>query len=76
MMLADCGVAQIFDFTVDGEKIWFTEWVENNIGVVDTSMSITFEIQLIMNFFNNHTWKFKTIELCCISKSQKDLDVH
>lgn len=46
MMLADCGLAQIFDFTVDGDKIWFTEWVENNIGVVDTSVPLPFEIQL------------------------------
>jgi virginiamycin B lyase len=46
IMLADCGVAQIFDFAVDGEKIWFTEWVENNIGVVDTSVPLPMEIQL------------------------------
>ena len=46
MMLSDCGVAQVFDFTVHGEKIWFTEWVENNIGVVDTSIPLPFEIQL------------------------------
>jgi len=37
-----CGLAQIFDFTVDGDKIWFTEWVENNIGVVDTSTPLPF----------------------------------
>jgi len=46
LMLADCGLAQIFDFAVDGEKIWFTEWVENNIGVVDTSVSLPVEINL------------------------------
>lgn len=46
MMLADCGLAQIFDFAIDGEKIWFTEWVENNIGVVDTSIPLPYEIQL------------------------------
>jgi len=46
LMLADCGVAQVFDFTVDGTKIWFTEWVENNIGVVDTSVALPLEIQL------------------------------
>ncbi|MGH1566972.1 MAG: lyase [Nitrosopumilus sp.] len=46
MKLADCGIAQIFDFTIDGEKIWFTEWVENNIGVVDTSIQLPIEIQL------------------------------
>ncbi len=49
MMLADCGLAQVFDFTVDGQKIWFTEWVENNIGVVDTSVPLPLEIQLESN---------------------------
>jgi len=44
-MMDNCGLAQIFDFAIDGEKIWFTEWVENNIGVVDTSVPLPFEIQ-------------------------------
>ena len=42
----DCGLAQIFDFTIAGDKIWFTEWVENNIGVVDTSKPLFFDVQL------------------------------
>ena len=41
-----CGVAQVFDFAVDGKKIWFTEWVENNIGVVDTSIPLPFTIEI------------------------------
>ena len=41
-----CGISQVFGFTVDGKKIWFTEWVENNIGVVDTSISLPFDIDL------------------------------
>jgi virginiamycin B lyase len=41
-----CGVAQVFDFAVDGKKIWFTEWVENNIGVVDTSILLPFSIDI------------------------------
>jgi len=41
-----CGVAQVFDFAVDGKKIWFTEWVENNIGVVDTSILLPFSINV------------------------------
>jgi len=41
-----CGVAQVFDFAVHGKKIWFTEWVENNIGVVDTSISPPFSIDI------------------------------
>ena len=39
-----CGVAQVFDFAADGKKIWFTEWVENNIGVVDTSILPSFSV--------------------------------
>jgi virginiamycin B lyase len=41
-----CGLAQVFDFTVDGDKIWFTEWVENNIGVVDMSVPLPFTIDI------------------------------
>ena len=48
-VMENCGVAQIFDFAISGEKIWFTEWVENKIGVVDTSVPLPFEIQLKNN---------------------------
>ena len=51
-VLDDCGIAQIFDFTIHGEKIWFTEWVENKIGVVDTSIPLPLEIQLEQNTLN------------------------
>ncbi len=44
LVFDDCGIAQIFDFAIDGEKIWFTEWVENNIGVVDTSVPLPLEV--------------------------------
>ena len=43
---SDCGLAQIFDFTTHNDEIWFTEWVENNIGVVDTSVALPFGIEL------------------------------
>ena len=42
----DCGLAQVFGFTVHEEKIWFTEWVENNIGVLDTSIPLPFKVDL------------------------------
>ena len=45
-VIDNCGVAQVFDFVADGEKIWFTEWVENNIGVVDTSIPLPFSIAI------------------------------
>ena len=42
----NCGLAQVFDFAIDGKKIWFTEWVENNIGVVDISTPLPFSIDI------------------------------
>jgi len=47
--MENCGLAQIFDFSIYGDKIWFTEWVENNIGVVDTSIKLPLDIQLDTN---------------------------
>lgn len=44
-LVADCGLAQVFDFTIHEDKIWFTEWVENNIGVVDTSVPLPFDVR-------------------------------
>lgn len=40
-MKSDCGIAQVFGFKVSGDKIWFTEWVENKIGKVDLNKPIT-----------------------------------
>lgn len=42
----DCGVAQVFDFTIKDDKIWFTEWAENNIGVLDTTVPLPFDISV------------------------------
>ena len=41
---SNCGVAQIFGFDAIGEKIWFTEWAENKIGVVDTGKPLPFTV--------------------------------
>lgn len=42
--MSDCGIAQVFGFTASGDKVWFSEWVENNIGYVDTSKEIPFTL--------------------------------
>ena len=73
MMLADCGLAQIFDFTISGEKIWFTEWVENNIGVVDTSIPLPLEIQLESNTVNLAPGDSQHFNFIISPKSQQDL---
>ena len=73
MVLSDCGLAQIFDFTVDGKKIWFTEWVENNIGVVDTSVALPLEIQLESNTLTMSPGDSKNLEFIVSPNSQKVL---
>jgi virginiamycin B lyase len=44
--IENCGLSQIFDFTLSKDKIWFTEWVENNIGVIDTSIPLSYDVDL------------------------------
>ena len=75
MMLADCGLAQIFDITVDGEKIWFTEWVENNIGVVDTSLPLPFDVQLEANSISLRPGDSKHFNLIVSPQSEEDIGV-
>jgi virginiamycin B lyase len=44
--IPDCGLAQIFGFAVSGDKVWFTEWAENKIGFVDTSVPLPFQVDV------------------------------
>ncbi len=73
MMLDNCGLAQIFDFAIDGEKIWFTEWVENNIGVVDTSVPLPLEIQLESDALTLAPGDSQSLNFVVSPTSQKDL---
>ena len=75
MMLDDCGLAQVFDFTVDGNKIWFTEWVENNIGVVDTSVPLPVEIQLESNTLTLEPGQMKHFNFIISPKVEKDMEI-
>jgi virginiamycin B lyase len=38
---SECGIAQVFGFQIAQDTIWFTEWVENNIGKVDLGKPLT-----------------------------------
>jgi len=43
--LTDCGISQSFGFTFKDKQVWFTEWVENNIGVLDASVKIPISLE-------------------------------
>ena len=69
----NCGLAQIFDFTVDGQKIWFTEWVENNIGVVDTSIGLPLDIELDSNLMSIEAGQSKSFTFVISPRTLEDL---
>ena len=72
-VMENCGVAQILDFTIYGEKIWFTEWVENKIGVVDTSVPLPLEIQLEANTLNLKPGESQEFEYVISMNYQNDV---
>ena len=75
-VLDNCGIAQIFDFTISGNKIWFTEWVENKIGVVDTSVPLPVQIQFeqkILNLLPGESEEFQFI--VSVESQNNDLDI-
>jgi virginiamycin B lyase len=43
---SDCGVAQVFGFKSTKDKVWFTQWVENNIGVVDLQVQLPITLEV------------------------------
>lgn len=71
--MENCGLAQIFDFAVHGDKIWFTEWVENNIGVVDTSIGLPLDVELESNLISLKAGQAKGVNFVVSPKSSQDL---
>lgn len=45
--ILDCGISQLFGFTIHENDIWFTEWVENNLGMINTLTSTSFDVNII-----------------------------
>ena len=71
--MTDCGLSQIFGLTVHGEKIWFTEWVENNIGVVDTSKQLPFDVSFESDSVSIDNGNSESITLMLNPLAQQDL---
>lgn len=71
--IPNCGVAQVFDFAIHGDKIWFTEWVENNIGVIDTSKALPIDVELESNTLTMKAGESKNINFILYPNSQNDI---
>ena len=69
----DCGLSQVFDFVIDGDKIWFTEWSENNLGVVDTTILLPFEIHLDEDEISLYTGELINMNFTIFSTSENTI---
>ena len=70
---SNCGVAQIFGFDVTDDGIWFTEWAENNIGVVDTKKPLPFTVKTDLESITLKKGETKTISLI-VTPSSSNID--
>ena len=70
--LESCGIAQVLDFTISGDKIWFTEWVENNIGVLNSSIPLPIEVNLEPNEIVLNKGETTAVSFTITSKEQLD----
>jgi len=64
---SNCGVAQIFGFDVTDNGIWFTEWAENNIGMVDTKKPLPFSVEINTDSISIKKGETKTITMSITS---------
>ena len=71
----NCGISQVFDFTIDGDKIWFTEWAENKIGVLDTSILLPIDVQPDTNRISIKPGESKDLYFVISSISQSPIKV-
>jgi len=69
----DCGISQVFDFVIQGDKIWFTEWSENNLGVVDTTILLPIEIYLDQDEISLYPGESRNLNFTLSSTSESTL---
>ncbi|MGI0087778.1 MAG: virginiamycin B lyase family protein [Nitrosotalea sp.] len=59
----DCGVAQVLDFTVAHDKVWFPEWVENNIGMLDPTVPLPLALNVPTSEVTLHRGQNETVNV-------------
>ena len=73
--MKDCGIAQSFGFAFLDDQVWFTEWVENNIGVLDTSVTVPVLIQVEQEILQINQGEQKEIFVSIMPHTNQELDV-
>ena len=70
---SNCGVAQIFGFDVTDDSIWFTEWAENKIGVIDTKKPLPFSVKTDIESITLEKGETKVVTLTVSPWSNTDV---
>lgn len=73
--LSDCGTSQSFGFTFQNEQVWFTEWVENNIGVLDTSITVPISLDLEQDSIEIKPGEQEEISVTVVPKTNQRMDI-
>ena len=73
--IEDCGLAQSFGFTFLDDQVWFTEWVENNIGVLDTTVTLPISIEVKHDDIQIRQGEQKEIIVTLTPQTNQKLDV-
>jgi virginiamycin B lyase len=68
--LQDCGVAQVLDFTTSDDKVWFTEWVENNIGFLDLKVPLPTDVNVTPTDITVHRGENSTVSFTITPNEQ------
>ncbi len=74
--LTDCGTSQNFGFTIQNEQIWFTEWAENNIGVLDYSETVPISLNIEYDEIQIKRGEEKEIFLTVIPQTEQDIELN
>jgi len=73
--LSDCGISQTFGFANQDNKIWFTSWVENNIGVLDSSVTIPISLDVEQDEIQIKQGEQKEIKVIVMPQTNQKTDL-
>ncbi|MBT8242677.1 MAG: lyase [Nitrosopumilus sp.] len=73
--MIDCGLSQSFGFAFKGDEIWFTEWVENNIGVLDSSITIPISLETKNKIISIKQGQQKEILVTAVPELNQSIDL-
>lgn len=73
--LNDCGISQVFGIAPIGDKVWFTEWVENNIGVLDTSVPLPVDVAVDKQMISVKKGEMTTLTMTLSALQSKTFEI-